>query len=50
MLLLGAYQFDRFTVLTNLKPKFPGEGALVGGRFDWDLIPILSCAGSPRCT
>ncbi|NBE80045.1 urea transporter [Micromonospora rubida] len=41
VLLLGAYQFNQFTVLTNLKPKFPGEGALVGGRFDWDLIPIF---------
>ncbi|MER5703153.1 urea transporter [Micromonospora sp. NPDC002296] len=41
VLLLGAYQFNRFTVLTNMTPKFPGEGALAGGRFDWDLIPIL---------
>ncbi|MET8232024.1 urea transporter [Micromonospora sp. NPDC005298] len=41
VLLLAAYQFDRFTVLTNLKPMFPGEGQLTGGRFDWDLIPTF---------
>ncbi|WP_406080470.1 urea transporter [Micromonospora sp. NBC_00858] len=41
VLLLAAYQFDRFTVLTNLKPMFPGEGPLVGGRFDWDLVPTF---------
>ncbi|MEU1606278.1 urea transporter [Micromonospora matsumotoense] len=40
-LLLAAYQFDRFTVLTNLKPMFPGEGQLTGGRFDWDLVPTF---------
>ncbi|MFF0175106.1 urea transporter [Micromonospora profundi] len=41
VLLMAAYQFDRFTVLTNLKPMFPGEGQLTGGRFDWDLIPTF---------
>ncbi|MET7963906.1 urea transporter [Micromonospora zamorensis] len=41
VLLLAAYQFDRFTVLTNLKPMFPGEGQLTGGRFNWDLVPIF---------
>ncbi|MFF0469359.1 urea transporter [Micromonospora zamorensis] len=41
VLLLAAYQFDRFTVLTNLKPMFPGEGQLTGGRFDWDLVPTF---------
>ena len=41
VLLLAAYQFDRFTVLTNLKPKFPGEGQLTGGRFNWDLVPTF---------
>ncbi|MET8308891.1 MULTISPECIES: urea transporter [unclassified Micromonospora] len=41
VLLLAAYQFDRFTVLTNLKPMFPGEGPLTGGRFDWDLVPTF---------
>lgn len=41
VLLMAAYQFDRFTVLTKLKPMFPGEGQLTGGRFDWDLIPTF---------
>ncbi|RGC69313.1 Urea transporter [Micromonospora sp. MW-13] len=41
VLLLGAYQFSRFTVLTNLKPIFPGEGTLAAGRFDWDLVPTF---------
>ncbi|SCG49905.1 urea transporter [Micromonospora zamorensis] len=41
VLLLAAYQFDRFTVLTNLKPMFPGEGQLTGGRFDWGLVPTF---------
>jgi len=41
VLLLAAYQFDRFTVLTNLKPMFPGEGQLTDGRFTWDLVPTF---------
>ncbi|MEU5906835.1 urea transporter [Micromonospora sp. NPDC047467] len=41
VLLMAAYQFDRFTVLTKLKPMFPGEGQVTGGRFDWDLIPTF---------
>ncbi|MGC4807670.1 urea transporter [Micromonospora sp. DT233] len=41
VLLLGAYQFDRFTVLTGTTPKFPGEGPVAGGRFDWDLVPTF---------
>jgi urea transporter len=42
VLLLGAYQFDRFDVLTNLKPAFPGTGpVLAGGKFNWDLIPTF---------
>ncbi|MGC4829380.1 urea transporter [Micromonospora arida] len=41
VLLLAAYQFDRFTVLTNLKPMFPGEGQLTDGRFNWDLVPTF---------
>ncbi|WP_433358271.1 urea transporter [Micromonospora saelicesensis] len=41
VLLLAAYQFDRFTVLTNLKPMFPGEGQLSDGRFNWDLVPTF---------
>ncbi|WCN84379.1 urea transporter [Micromonospora sp. LH3U1] len=41
VLLLAAYQFDRFTVLTNLKPMFPGAGQLTGGRFNWDLVPTF---------
>ncbi|MCY9555916.1 urea transporter, partial [Paenibacillus apiarius] len=40
-LLMAAYQFDRFTVLTKLTPKFPGEGSLTGGTFDWGLIPVF---------
>ncbi|WP_320065609.1 urea transporter [Micromonospora sp. RTGN7] len=41
VLLLGAYQFNRFTVLTDLKPMLPGEGTLTEGRFDWDLVPTF---------
>ncbi|WP_433393565.1 urea transporter [Micromonospora sp. KLBMP9576] len=41
VLLLAAYQFDKFTVLTNAKPMLPGEAALPGGSFDWDLVPIF---------
>ncbi|KUJ49616.1 MULTISPECIES: urea transporter [Micromonospora] len=41
VLLLAAYQFERFTVLTQLTPKFPGEGTLTGGHFNWDLVPIF---------
>ncbi|WP_326564044.1 urea transporter [Micromonospora peucetia] len=41
VLLMAAYQFDRFTVLTDMTPKLPGEGSLTGGSFDWDLIPTF---------
>ncbi|MEU9509165.1 urea transporter [Micromonospora sp. NPDC048170] len=41
VLLMAAYQFDRFTVLTNAKPMFPGEGTSTGGSFDWDLVPTF---------
>ncbi|MEV4692674.1 urea transporter [Micromonospora echinospora] len=40
-LLMAAYQFDRFTVLTKLTPKFPGEGSSAGGTFDWGLVPTF---------
>ncbi|MER7420365.1 urea transporter [Micromonospora peucetia] len=41
VLLMAAYQFDRFTVLTDMTPKLPGEGSLTGGSFDWDLVPTF---------
>lgn len=41
VLLMAAYQFDRFTVMTQLTPKFPGEGSLTAGSFDWDLVPAI---------
>ncbi|MGW4500537.1 urea transporter [Micromonospora sp. NPDC004336] len=41
VLLMAAYQFDRFTVMTQLSPGFPGEGPLSGGAFDWGLVPAF---------
>ncbi|AVT37046.1 urea transporter [Plantactinospora sp. BB1] len=41
VLLMAAYQFDRFTVLTRLQPTFPGEGRHATGSFDWDLVPTF---------
>ncbi|WP_229402313.1 urea transporter [Micromonospora okii] len=38
-LLMAAYQFDRFSVLTKLTPKFPGGGDITRGSFDWGLLP-----------
>jgi urea transporter len=41
VLLMAAYQFDRFEVLTQLTPKFPGEGGPAGSSFDWGLVPAF---------
>lgn len=41
VLLMAAYQFNRFTVRTQLTPKFPGEGRLTAASFDWGLVPIF---------
>jgi urea transporter len=41
VLLMAAYQFDRFTVTTQLPPKLPGGGTAASGSFDWDLMPTF---------
>ncbi|MFD0782833.1 urea transporter [Micromonospora azadirachtae] len=41
VLLMAAYQFDRFHVMTQLTPKFPGEGTLTGAAVDWGLVPTF---------
>jgi urea transporter, Yersinia type len=41
ILLMAAYQFERFTVMTRLPPGFPGEHALTGAAVDWGLVPAF---------
>ena len=44
-LLLGAYQFDRFTVLTDAdQPALPGEGPLTGGG-----LRLATSCSRPSC-